>query len=700
MAVLSKIRQRSLLLILVIGFCLLAFIIGDLFSSGNIGMASKDVGSINGKDISFEDFRQKVSNLEKSGQGVSSTQASNRVWDQEVAVALLGEEFEKLGIRVGEKHIIEAFKNDPQFAQNPMFKNDKGEFDMEKVREFAKTGAEQRQFIEQKEKDVLLNAKYLVYNTLIRGGLYTTDAEGKFKYEAENTKVTFDYVPVLYSTIKDSDVKVSDADLTDYMKKNEKRYKADENREIEYVLVAEKPSAADEAEVKGKIEKLLSTGDVVYNKETGKNDTLPSFRTISDSQVAEYVNRNSDVPFDSTYVAKKDLPTAQAEALFNLPAGQVYGPYQFGDFYCITRSMGRKAGANAKASHILISWEGTQVPNKREQRTKEEAKAKAETLLAQVKANPGSFAMLAMTNSDDSSAQRGGDLGSFGPGQMVPAFNDFVFNNPIGTIGLVETQFGYHVINVTDKQDAVRLATIAQKIEPSEATTDALYTKAVKVEMEAGEKNLADVAKAEKLEVVPVKVKGSDEMVGALGAQRQLVLWAFNKDTEIGDVKRFDVANVGIVIAKLKKVNPEGLFSLDEARVAIEPILKNKKKAELIKSRIKGGDLASIAAANKVTVQTATDLTIESSMIPNAGPEPKVVATAINTAVGKVSKAIEGNSGVYVVQPKAVAKAPALKNYKDYVAKLQQMNGAQAGRVLPALKSDAKIEDNRLKFNY
>ncbi|NMH27171.1 peptidylprolyl isomerase [Flavobacterium silvaticum] len=698
MAVLSKIRQRSLLLILVIGFCLLAFVIQDLVTGKNGITTSKDVGSINGKDITFEDFRLKVGNMEKSGQGMTSTQASNRVWEQEVAVTLLGDEFEKLGLRVGEQNILESFKNDQNFAQNPMFKNEKGEFDMEKVREFAKTGAEQKQFIEEKEKDAALNAKYVVYNSLIRGGLYATDLEGKFKYEAETTKATFDYVPVLFSSIKDSDVKVTDAELTEYMKKNEKKYKADENRELEYILVPEKPSAADEAEVKKKVNDLLN-GGVVYNEETKLSDTLPSFRTISASQIGDFVNRNSDQPYDSTFVAKKDLPTQYADALFNLPVGAIYGPYVLGDYYCVSRGMGREAGANAKASHILISYEGTQVPNKREKRTKEQAKAKAEELLAQAKANPQSFMMLALTNSDDSSAQQGGDLGYFSKGRMVKPFNDFVFNNPIGTIGLVETDFGYHIINVTDKQDAVKLATIAQKIEPSEATSDAIYQQSVKVEMEANEKDFASVAKSEKLAVVPAKVKGTDELIGALGNQRQIVLWAFNKDTEVGDVKRFEVSKIGNVVVRLKKVNPEGLLSLDEARIAVEPILKNKKKADMIKAKMTGASLAAIAQANKATVQTATDLTIESSMIPNAGPEPAVVAAAEVTAIGKISKPVVGKSGVYVVQPKVVTKAPALKMHTDYVTKLKQMNGQQSSRVLPALKSEAKIEDNRLKFN-
>ena len=698
MAVLQKIRQRSLLLILVIGFCLLAFIIGDLFNNGGFKSSPKDVGSVNGKDIPFEDFRIKVSNLEKSGQqGMTPTQAVNRVWDQEVSIALLTAEFDKLGLIASEKHILEVFKNDQNIGQNPMFQT-KGVFDLAKFKEYFKSNPEQAQYLKDREKDADINAKYQIYNTLVKAGVYTTETEGKLKYEMEANKVTFDYVAALFSTVKDSDVKVTDAEIVDFMKKNEKKYKADETREIEYVLIEDKASPEDENEVKTTVNSLL-TGRVVYNQATAKNDTLPGFRETTND--AEFVNENSDIPYDSTYVAKKDLPAEHAEQLFNLPQGQIYGPYMRGPYYCLSKSLGRKAGVNAKASHILISYEGTQVPNKKEKRTKEQAKAKAESLLAQVQANPSSFLMLALTNSDDSSAQQGGDLGYFSQGQMVKPFNDFVFNNPVGKIGLVETDFGFHIINITDKQDAVRLATIAQKIEPSDATSDKTYQKAVKFEMDANEKDFEKVAKEAKLTVnPPVKAKAMDENFGSVGNQRQIVRWAFESGTKVGEVKRFEIANVGNIIAKLKKVNEEGLTPVEDARPGIEPILKNKKKAEILKAKMKGNSLDAVAKASGSAVQQALDITLENANLPNVGQEKKVVGTAFATGINKISAPIEGNSGVYVVQTKVVTKAPVLKSHADYIAKVKSQVSGYSGRVIPALKDEAEIEDNRIKFNY
>lgn len=698
MAVLSKIRKRSGLLLLAIGFALLAFVIQDIFNSG-MKSISTDVGSVNGKDISFDEFRIKVANTEKNaqnGQQMTSMQASNQVWNQEVQVALLNAEFEKLGIRVGEKHIVEAFKSDPNIGQNQMFLNAAGKFDLNKFKDYFKEVPNGMQMLKEQEKNAELRAKYEIYNSLIKGGMYATQTEGKFKYEAESNKVNFDFVMVPFSSVKDSDVKVTDEEITTYMKTKEKKFKSEESRELDYVLIAEKPSAADEAEIKKNVDALLLPS-VRYNKETGKNDTIQGFKTVTDN--ADFVNANSDIPFDSTYISKQDLPAEQAEQLFNLPAGEIYGPYMKGNYYCLSKGLGRKAGAKVKASHILISWEGTQVPNKKEKRTKEQAKVKADGLLAQAQANPGMFMMLAMSNSDDSSAQQGGDLGFFGPGQMVKPFNDFVFGNPIGKIGLVETQFGYHIIQVTDKQDAVRLATIAQKIEPSEATNDKIYTQATKFEMDAADKDFAKLVKDNKLTSSPaVRVKAIDESFGSLSNQRQIVKWAFEGDTKIGSVKRFEIVNVGHVIAKLKSIAPKGLMSVEEARPQVEPILKNKKKAAKIEAKMKGASLASIAASNKVTVMNAVDLTIENPSVPNAGYEPKVVGLAFSSKVGKVSKPIEGNSGVYVIATKVVAKAPAIKKFDDYIAKVKQQAVGNSGRFMQALKEDADIVDNRADF--
>jgi peptidyl-prolyl cis-trans isomerase D len=217
--------------------------------------------------------------------------------------------------------------------------------------------------------------------------------------------------------------------------------------------------------------------------------------------------------------------------------------------------------------------------------------------------------------------------------------------------------------------------------------------------MDAANKDFAVLAKESKLVVNPsVRVKAIDENFGSVANQRQIVKWAFSGDTKVGDVKRFEVLNVGHIIAKLKKVTEKGLMAVEDARPQVEQILKNKKKAEKIKTKLSGSSLDAMAKANNVTVQQAIDITLESPSLPGAGFEPKVVGTAFSSATGKVSATIEGNAGVYVVMTKSVLKAPVLKSHTDYVNKVKQQVASYSGRVIPALKSDADIQDNRADF--
>lgn len=220
--------------------------------------------------------------------------------------------------------------------------------------------------------------------------------------------------------------------------------------------------------------------------------------------------------------------------------------------------------------------------------------------------------------------------------------------------------------------------------------------------MDVADKDFNKVAKDMALTVAPaVSVKAMDENFGPLGNQRTIVRWAFEKDTKEGAVKRFEVANLGHVIAKVKTIDNSGLVPVDQARPYVEQILKNKKKAELLKAKMNGSSLEAIAKATGTTVQQATDVTLENPVLTGGvGQEPKVVGTAFALAANKVSAPIEGVTGVYVVKNVSTVKAPALKSYVDNVNKLKAQSASEINRVLPALKEGADIKDNRKDFNY
>jgi peptidyl-prolyl cis-trans isomerase D len=701
MAVLSKIRQRSFFLIVIIALALFSFVLADVIKSGTFGSSANSVGSINGTDISAQEFMQQVAMMEKQGQGMSNTQALNTAWEQKVRSIILGEEFEKLGLKIGGEQLINVIKQNPNFAQNQQFLNAAGQFDENKFKEYIKSlknAPNQEQWLQWKdfEKNIETYAVEQMYNTMIKSAIVTTKAEGMFAYQMEENKADFDYVTVAFSTVNDKQVKVTDAEILEFMKKNPKKYKSDPTRSIDFILVDSKPSKEDEAAMLESISGVL-TGKVVYNEQTKKNDTIDGFRTVSN--VGKFVNDNSDIKFDSTYVAKKDLPVEFQEQLFNLPAGAVYGPYIHNGHQCLSRMIGRKPNASAKASHILLAYKGAE--RSTATRTKEEAQKLANDLLAQAKANPGNFPMLAITNSDDpGSKNNGGEYDNIAPGQMTPKFNDFVFNNPVGTMGVVETEFGFHVMKVSGKNDAVLLGTVAQKIQASDATIDAAYTKASQLESSALEnKDFEAVAKKAGLVVAPAtNIKAYDEYVQGLGSQREIVRWSFNKETEVGGIKRFEVPQ-GFVVAKLKDVNDTELLPLDVAKQSIEPILKNQKKAEIIKKKMSGSSLEAVSKASGASVLSATAVTVKNPMIMNIGMEPKVVGKAFGLAAGKTSEIIEGTSGMFVIRAKKVVKAPAISDYAKYINQEKSQNQSYASsQAYIAIKDKAEIKDNRGNF--
>ena len=194
MAILAKIRQRSVLLISVIALSLFAFVAQDLFRKGNFSQASKDVGSVNGENILFQTFNEKVNNLEKSRQGTSNIQAVNQVWDQEVSLALVNAEIKKLGIRAGEKQIVEGLKNNQNIGGNKQFQDDKGVFSLAKLQEYFKANPGNEEMYKTAQTEAAGNAKIQIYFAMLKGGFNTTKSDAKMKYEIETNKVSFDFV--------------------------------------------------------------------------------------------------------------------------------------------------------------------------------------------------------------------------------------------------------------------------------------------------------------------------------------------------------------------------------------------------------------------------------------------------------------------------------------------------------------------------
>ena len=703
MAILENIRKRTTVLILIIGLALFAFVISGVFVNGDVsGKVGSSIAEINGEEISIDEFRQKVDIASRRSASASTMQTVNQVFDQEVRNAILGQQFEDLGVDIEQDQILNYIGTIPSYAQSPQFQNESGVFDQNKFRNFIAelklNNPEQYNLWLQDEQAIVQSAKQQTYFNLIKAGVGATLKEGELDYKLANDKVDVKYVRIPFTSIPDSTISVSKSEIQTYINNHKEDFKQEPARDIQFVYFQEKPSAADETAVKDAITKLMDD-TVEYNAQTDKNDTVAGFRNTTD--LAAFLDRNSDVKFDTIYKSKKQLPAKFADTLMTLQVGEMYGPYRDGDFFKVSKMVARKPGGSVKASHILIAYEGAQRANPEVTRTKEEAEAEAKRLLREAKKKDAKFVELARDNSDGPSAPNGGDLGYFQEGRMVPAFNDFAFGNKVGTIGMVETDFGFHVIKIDDKEDIVQIATLAREIEPSEETTNKLFTDATKFEMESIESNKAfsDLAKENEYLVRPVnKIKATDENLPGLGAQRNIVQWAFQEETNIGDIKRFDLTG-GYAVAQVTKAYKEGLMSVEDASAIVLPKLRKERKAAQIIAANKGKSIEDLAKDNNVSASTASALTVKSPTIPGAGSEPAVVGTAFAMKEGATSELIEGNTGVYKLTVTKKTEAPKLDNYSMYATSVKTSREARVNTaVYDALKDASEIEDKRAAF--
>jgi|SRR5690554_49007 len=701
MAVLSKIRQRSLLVIAVVGVALFAFVLMDLIGNGGFGESGRYVGSINGKDISADEFRFKLANQEQQNRGASSLMLANSIWNQEVKTVLYEEQFDKLNLRVGKAQIEGVLEQSGQ----AMFLDEAGRFSQDKFNQYiemvkVQNPSQWRLWLEDYEQQLENFAKEQEYHTLVKAGINVTNFDGKVLHERENNKVNFDYVVVPYSTINDDEVPVSDADITNYMSKRKNQYKADDSRDFEYFLIESKASETDIRDIEERVASLLEP-KTVYNEITKQNESVPGFAEIEN--IEEFVNSNSDIPFNEKYVFAKDLP-----AMSDTSTGSVTSLYKENDFVKISRILDSKTVADSvKSSHIIIPYAGTF--NSQATISKEDAKQKADSVFALVRNNDDKFREIANEINTDGTKGNGGEIGWVMYSQITyegfdKDFAEFIFFNPKGSIEVIHTQFGYHIIKIDDtgsRETAYKVATIAQQIEPSSTTNDQVYSYSQQIEMEAQNKSFDEIANEHNLTVVPVNgITAVEESIVGLGAQRSIVQWAFGKDAKKGSIRRFDISQ-GHVIAKIKNINNNGLESVERVRATIEPIVRNEKKAALIKAKITETTLEEIAQANNETVKSVTALSIANPMISGLGQEPKVVGQALALEQEKVSGAIEGNMGIYFIRTQAVVKAQELPNYATQAnrAKTQAQNAVQ-GRIFSSLQNIADIEDKRILLGY
>lgn len=717
MATLQKIRNKAgVLVAIVIGIALLAFVLSDFINSGTKGgryrASDMNIAEVNGEKIPYQVFQNIVDNqinaYKSSGNEVDDnmmTSIREQAWEKIITDHILGYTevrnkegyldyilYENTGVAVHKQELEnmvigkDVSPEVKQWFANPQT----GQFDPQFVYNFIQMINNGQATPEQEAfwyyaQDYLINTRLQKkYTNLIKKGLYVTNKRAQLEMAERNHMVDFNYVSQPYTAISDSDVVVSDEDLQKYYEEHKKEYEQEASRDIKYVTFDILPSQEDYQAAKTQIEKI-------------KEDFA---KTNNDAQ---FVKLNSFSPYQDKYYKQGELMDPVIDSiLFAADSGYIYGPvFQNNTYFLYKISDIKYLPDSVTARHILLKVETQDQVQKQ--------KALADSLIDVLEKGLASFDELVLKYSDDpGSKDKGGVYEWFKQGTMVKPFNDTCFFGKPGKFYLVPTQFGYHIVEIlkqSPKNKYIHLAIIDKPVEPSHNTRQIIYEKASQFALNNNtiEKFNKTIEEHPELNprFAPNLFETTKEIAG-LESPRELVRWAYKaKKNDVSEV--FEFGNK-FVVAVLTEVREKGIAPLEQVKDDIHMrVVVEKKAVKLIEKfteAINSGDnsLDKLREKFNTNINEAPNINFLSFNVPGAGVEPNLVATAVNSAIGVLSKPVQGNNGVYVIEVTNIQELDDNDLTKDKSRILNDIRSRAEYQIIPAMKKTIKIIDHRAEY--
>ena len=703
MALIKEIRQRTGLAIGVIAVGLIFFLVGgDLLGPNSmlLGSSRTTVGEIAGEDISYEEYVQKIEQTKLSfqqntGRNPSENELSSirdQAWQALIVEKIFAQQYEELGLKVSDEELVDMVqgKNIIGELRRQLTNPETGEFDRSQLITFLQSletaDPQQQMFWAQQEQLFADSRLRIKYDNMLATSEYATTVEAKMQHKMANTIADVSHIQIPYYAVSDSVVSLSEGEIKSYINENQDKYKVEESRSIKYVRFPLQPSAEDSATTLETIQSL----------------TVELKETPSDSA---FVIRNSEAanPFITVYPGDP-MPVNFTNNVDNPEVGVVYGPFLSNNSsyvsYKITDSY--EGAARMRASHILLSTEGM------DEDGKAQVKARAQEVLDEVN-ETGNFEVAAAQYGQDGTAQRGGDLGWFFKDNFVTEFADAVFaTKSLGVINkLVETEYGYHIIKVTElpetkhqKIAVLELELIASDITRNDIFRNADFFAANSDDAASFEEN----ASTENYQVLAANNVGANaRTLNNMTSAREIVRWAFN-DASIGKVSTVFELDDAYVVALLtgKTEEGEGTIENPEIRAQATIALRNEKKAEIIKEKIKG--LETLEAIKEVypdaSIGTTPDLKMNASVLPGIGFAPKAIGAVFGLQnSGDITQPISEDIGVIVAKLNSLIPATEIADYTRYQNEITASASQRtAYMIMMAMEELAGVKDYRYKF--
>lgn len=672
----------------------MAFVLGDLFSNRGFSPAEQYVGEVFGEEIDMLEYEQRVETQEQSmasvGQPVSPAQRQqirNQVWNDMIQEKIMYRELNKLGMRIGQDEYddIRFGENvSDEFANGENFKNEEtGEFDPQLVQNYFSFLQQQYPIFYENQTNRIVNERlYEKFNNLIKGGIYVNTIDAKDEYYRQSQKVRFRYAVKDFSSLADSLVAVNDGDLKAYYNehKSEDRFEREASVDLKYVVFDVEPTAEDEENIKADLTSL--------KVEFGNTDKDSLF-------VLKYSDTRQAVEQKIETEGNEELQTMIDSA----SEGTVIGPYKMGNRYAIAKITEIGDEDRATARHILLSNQGG--------KSMDELNARADSIKKVIRRKNNFEEMVKEFSEDPGSIPNGGKYENFNRERMVPEFTEASFDKSIGSLNIVETTYGVHIVEPLEhsKASVVKGLVVDATIEPSNETFNAVYDQANEFSLAAKDlTSMEEIANEREYEVKEANEVGplARNIPGVAGSE-DAVRWAHSEEkAKVGSLSEPFEFNRKIVVLGLAERRAAGLATFEDVKEEIKADVLKEKKAEMFKAEMKGKTLEELEATGDFTIKTASNVSEKSPSLPGGGNEPYVVGYALSmSSEGDVSEPIEGNKGVYIIELENKDATEPREEYLTYQDELSetketQMNTYTTG-VYRALKDLADVKDDRAK---
>lgn len=724
MALIGKIREKSVLLVIVIFVALMAFVLGDWQSFSRGGESKYGYGTVYGDKVAPEKYEEMLNTFVQNDKNAAAqqgkewtqkdeAQSADKAWTFVVETTILEKEMEALGIEVGQAEFDaylygrDGFTVLPDLAQN--FSDSLGRFNekalQQRIQQMESSDKpEERKAWEDSKEYYTDRRKQEKYFSIINQGVYVTKAEAEEEYLAQKTVKSIDLVLKRYSDIPDEEIKVTDEQLEAYYsehKHEKKYYQKFGSRELKLFDVKIEPSKEDIKNFNEKMETLKTEFAAT------KNDSV-------------FIVKNSDFKFYSkkhmaTFLPEGDekarqgltYPAAMDSVFKSATVGTIVGPYQDGENIRIAKVLDFNTN-RLKVRHILLS------ATKSDSAKVKVVEKKADSLLALI--NKDNFEEYVTRFSEDpGSKDKGGVYENFLDYEMVPEFSKFATDKPVGSIGVVQTDYGFHIMEVLEKTPVKFpvLAVVQKTLKPSAETIaekeqevyDMLYkldSKLSKIEDPVKKVEMFDsVVLKEGYYSRPTTIAENKPVVYGFNteaAENKLIQLAFQEDVQVGTLSSSPIKDKDrYIIAIVAKVKEKGIPTLEDIKETVKYEVIKAAKAKRFINKMKGAQsLDQLAKKLNSPVQSA-EVTFASPQINQVGFEPEIIGALFSGLKdGQKTIPLEGRNGVYVVKIKKTTNAPATSNYsaeRDQL--LAQARQSAAGAAKQALIEKAEVVDNR-----